>query len=190
MTDIAAIVVLILLCLTGVVITVVRLPGTFLILLAAIGYSWWHEWERITLVWLLVLGGIALLGEVVDLLASLVTTRRAGGSRQAAWGGLIGAILGMIFLTVPMPLIGTFFGAIAGCFIGAAVAEILVHNRVGHGARVGIFSAIGFAIGAATKIGLAVAMAGLTIVVAVWPRSTTLKPLADQTPAPLVNDQK
>jgi hypothetical protein len=167
----AEIAVLILICLVGVVCTAVRLPGTWLIVAAAAGYGWLNGWERMTVTWVLILAGIAAVGEAIELLASVVTARRAGATKQAAWGGLVGAILGMFFLSVPLPILGTFIGAVLGCFAGAALTEVFIHNQLGKGARVGFFSAVGFAIGAATKVGLAVAMAGITIIVVAWPRA-------------------
>jgi uncharacterized protein YqgC (DUF456 family) len=120
-----------------------------------------------------VLAGIALVGEAVELIASVITARRAGASKQAAWGGLIGGFVGMIVLSPPLPIIGTFLGAIFGCFLGAAVAEMWVRNHLTQGARVGYFAAMGFVIGAATKIGLALAMAGITIIRVLWPTALT-----------------
>lgn len=170
MSEAAGIILLVLVCLAAVVATAVRLPGTWVIVAAAFVYGWLDGWERISVTWVLVLAGLAAVGELVELILSFLTARRAGATRQAAWGGLIGGFLGMFFLSVPLPLIGTFIGAILGCFAGAAITEIWIHNQIQRGARVGVFSAIGFAVGAAAKVGLALAMAGITTVVVVWPK--------------------
>jgi uncharacterized protein len=145
--------------------TMVRLPGTWLILLAAIGYSWWRAWAPIGPWMLAALFGAATLGEVLEFAASAITTRRAGATKQAAWGALLGGVLGAIFLSflVPIPLVGTVAGALAGCFIGAVMGELSVHRRLGQGARVGVFSAIGFGLGMIAKVALAVAMSGVVL---------------------------
>lgn len=165
----AGIAALILVCLISVLLTVFRLPGTWIIVIAALVFGWLTGWERMPLVWVGVLAGIAAVGEIVELIASVITARRAGGTKQAAWGGLLGGFAGMILLSPPLPIIGTFLGAILGCFLGAAAAEMWMRNHLGHGAKVGYFAAMGFVIGAVTKIGLAVAMAGITIIRVLWP---------------------
>ncbi|ACO45810.1 DUF456 domain-containing protein [Deinococcus deserti] len=63
---------------------------------------------------------IAVAAMLVDNLASAWGARRYGGSRQAAWGALIGGIAG-IFLG---PL-----GLIVGPLLGALLAELLVARR-------------------------------------------------------------
>jgi uncharacterized protein YqgC (DUF456 family) len=174
LAEAAGIVALIIVCLVAILLTVIRMPGTWLIVVAALIFAWLTGWERMPPAWIGLLAGIALLGEGVELLASVITARRAGATKQAAWGGLIGGFLGMLVLSPPLLIIGTFLGAILGCFLGAAVAEMWMRNHVRQGARVGFFSAVGFVIGAATKIGLAMAMAGITIIRVLWPTASTV----------------
>ena len=169
MGEAAGIAVLIIICVVSVLLTVIRLPGTWLIVIAALVFGWLTGWERMPPVWVGVLAGMALVGEAIELVASVITARRAGGTRQAAWGGLIGGLVGMLVLSPPLPIIGTFLGAILGCFLGAAAAEMWMRNHLRQGARVGYFAAMGFVIGAATKIGLAMAMAGITTVRVILP---------------------
>lgn len=148
-------------CLLGVLLTAVRLPGTWLLLATAVVYGWWTGWERIGIATVLILAGVAIVGEVVELLASVVTARRAGATSQAAWGALIGGFVGMLFLSflVPIPLIGSMVGAVVGCFGGALLTELVMQKNLAHGAKVGVFAALGFAIGTATKVAVALAMA-------------------------------
>lgn len=153
-------------CLISTLATMVRLPGTWAILLAAVGYSWWQDWEPIRPLTLGILFGAVLAGEVVEFAASAMTARRAGATKQAAWGALLGGILGAIFLSflLPIPLVGTVAGALAGCFLGAVAGELSVHQRIGQGTRVGVFSAIGFGLGMIAKVALAIAMSGVLLI--------------------------
>ena len=116
MWDIVIIVALTLCCVLALIMTAVRLPGTWLIVIGALGYGWWDHWQRVGLITVAVLVGIALVGEAVELLASVLTARKAGATRQAAWGGLVGGVLGMLFLSflIPIPLVGTMAGALPG----------------------------------------------------------------------------
>lgn len=149
-----------LMSLAGVLLTFLRLPGTWLIVAVGAGYGWLTDWQRISVGWVGLLAGIAILGELVELLASALIARGAGASRQASWGGMIGGIVGMFVFSLPLPIVGTLFGAIVGCFLGAALTEAHVRNRLQGSARVGVFAAIGFTVGIAAKLSLAIAMAG------------------------------
>ena len=161
---------LVLACLVGVAMTSVRLPGTWLIVASAAGYAWGEGWPRTSLTLLGILTGIALLGEGVELLASIVTARRAGASRKAAWGGMLGGILGMIFLSfmVPIPVVGTMIGAVAGCFAGATLVEMSARKDISHGTKVGFFAAMGFVLGAVVKLVVALVMSGILLSAVIW----------------------
>lgn len=165
-------------CLAGVLMTVVRLPGTWLIVAVAVGVGWWSDWQRVALWLIAILITVAVVGEVLELLSSVLMARRAGASRQAAWGGLIGGIVGMFLLSflVPIPVIGTMVGALLGCFLGATLAELSVRGQLGQGTRVGFFSALGFVLGTVTKMAIALVMSGLLLTSAVCSGSTALPP--------------
>ena len=107
MWDVLTIAVLLLSCTLGLLMTAVRLPGTWLIVLTAVGYGWFTGWERVSGVTVILLAAAATVGEIVEFVASMVTAKRAGASRQAAWGGLIGGFAGMILFSIPVPILGT-----------------------------------------------------------------------------------
>ena len=44
--DILLLTILILVAAVGVLLAVFQLPGTWLIVTAAIGYDWYHDWQR------------------------------------------------------------------------------------------------------------------------------------------------
>ncbi len=158
-------------CFIAVVLTAVRLPGTWLMVVGVAIAGWAGEWDQVSMARVGILAGLATGAELFEFFASLITARKAGGSRQAAWGGMVGGILGMIFLSLPFFIVGTFIGAILGCFLGAFVVEIAMNKRLAEGTKVGLFSALGFAIGTAAKIGIALLMAGI-VVWTFWPAST------------------
>ncbi len=156
-------------CLLAILLTALRLPGTWCLVFGAALYGWHTNWHAITVPTLAIVAGIALFAEAVELLMSAVIAQRAGGSRRAAWGGLAGGFLGMFFLAflIPVPLVGSMVGAIVGCFCGAAVAELSHRGDIGKGTRVGVFSALGMALGTAAKVGLALVMSTI-LMVSVW----------------------
>ena len=82
----------------------------------------------------------------------------------------------LLSFLIPVPLVGTMVGALLGCFIGAALIELAMRKKLTQGTRVGFFSALGFALGVAAKVAIALAMSAilLTSVVCYEPASTDL----------------
>jgi len=175
-------------CLVGVVLTAVKLPGTWLIVVSAGFYGWATGWGRVTLVVMAVLVGAALVGEAIELVASVLTARKVGATRQAAWGGLIGGFAGMFVFSLPMPIIGTIAGAIIGCFVGAAIGELTARRKLSQSTKVGFFSALGFVLGIVAKMMVAFAMAAvlLTAVVCSGPSQGTIATLPESSETTMV----
>ena len=163
MGEFVAIAGLVLVCLVGVAMTVVRLPGTWLIFGAAVTQAWWSCWPQGCKATLLILGLIAVGAEIAETGMSYILTQKAGASRFAPWGGVVGGILGMFFLSIPVPIVGTIVGAIGGCFLGAAIVEMHARRRLGQSSRVGFFAAFGFVTGMMLKTALAAAMSGILL---------------------------
>ncbi|MCH7701352.1 MAG: DUF456 domain-containing protein [Planctomycetes bacterium] len=151
------------LCMLGVALTVIRLPGTWLIVATAAGYGWYGDWHAISLLTVGVLIGIAVVGEAGEFVASMLTAKKAGAGKRAMWGAFIGGFAGMFIFTIPLPLIGTIIGAVFGCFLGALIGELTAHDDVRKGIRVGKAAAIGYVLGMAFKIAIAFLMAGLLL---------------------------
>jgi uncharacterized protein YqgC (DUF456 family) len=159
---------LVLVSVLGIILAALQLPGTWLILGTAVLYDWHYDWQRLGWKWLVLLAGVAALAELLEMLASLAMARRAGASRRAAVGALIGGFAGMILLSVPVPVIGTIIGGLIGCFVGALLGEISLHDNLHTGARVGVFATIGRVMGMMAKTAAAMVIGGAVISLAVW----------------------
>ena len=170
MTDALSVIGVAIVSLVGVLLTLVRLPGTWLIIAAAAGYGWLTGWQRVGLTTLGILAAIALAGEVIENIASALLAHRAGASRQAIWGALIGGFVGMFVFTIPLPIIGTTIGALLGCFVGALVGELAAERPFGQSSQVGAVSAAGFILGVMFKTAAALAMTGLLLAVIILNR--------------------
>jgi len=167
---------LILVAILGIFLAALQLPGTWLILAAAVGFDACHHFIRIGWKWLVALAVVALVAEVADSLFAIAFARRAGASRRAAIGALIGGFAGMFLFSLPMPVIGTIAGGVIGCFVGAFLAE-LTHpdsaldtaDRLSTGARSGLGAAIGRIAGLIVKLAAAFVLAGAAIGLAILP---------------------
>ncbi len=129
--------ILLLVCLCGIFITLLGLPGLWLIVAAALGYAWKTSFQQIGPWTLATLFLIAAVAELIEFVSGSRGAKKAGGSSRAAWGALIGGIVGAIVLSVPVPIIGTTIGLCIGVFVGALIGEMSVRDDAAHSIRVG-----------------------------------------------------
>ncbi len=167
--DIALVVVLAAICFAGVALSLLQLPGTWMILCAATLYAWYYGWSRIGLIGLGVMLGLAIVGEIVETLGGAVLAKRSGASKRAAWYGLAGGMIGAIFLSIPVPVFGTIIGAAVGCFAGALIAELQVGKRWDEGTKSGVYTAVGRTLGSMFKVMIAATIACIATAQAVQP---------------------
>lgn len=161
---------LVVVALVGVLLAALQLPGVWLILAAAAGFDWSQGWRMIGWKWFAALIAIAIMAEVFDALSGVIAARKAGASRRAAVGALLGGFIGMIMLSVPIPIpgVGAIVGGLLGCFLGALIAELSLNKDLATGAKVGLFATIGKIIGLAARTSAAAAVAGTVISLAAW----------------------
>lgn len=138
---------------TGWGMTLLSLPGNWLMVASVSVYAWLvpAEW-RGDVSWgvVLVVLLLAIVGEVLETLAVAVGTARAGGSRRAALLGLCGSLGGGLagaLIGVPIPIVGPLVGAVLFAAVGAAFGAYVGESwkgrtaneswKVGQGAFVG-----------------------------------------------------
>lgn len=153
--EIAVWTLVILLMLVGVAGCIVPLlPGTTLILLAALLQKWLLP---DTLAWAAVgwMAGFWLLSVVADIGCTLLGTKLLGGGRWGMAGATGGAMAGMFF-SLPVLLLGTMLGAV--------VAEKWLGKKTDEQAlRAGVGAALGFLASSVAKLACALAMIGLYV---------------------------
>ncbi|MCE9604106.1 MAG: DUF456 domain-containing protein [Planctomycetia bacterium] len=155
----------------GWVLTVLNLPGNWLILGASTVYAAiMPEDSRWTLSWQLVavLAVAAVLGEVAETASAAMGVKRLGGSRRGALLAIVGSFVGAIVGTaaIPVPIVGTVVGACAGSLVGAMLGEFWKGQGFDHSLRVGQAAFWGRLLGSLAKIStasvmIAVAVAGV-----------------------------
>jgi hypothetical protein len=146
--------------LLSLVLIPLGLPGTWLMIVAGVAYSYLIPASGIGAVAILGCVAIAFAAELLEFTVLARYTRKYGGSRRGAWGAIAGGLVGAM-VGLPVPVIGSVLGAIAGSFAGALVAEYT--RGVGHGEAAR--SATGAAIGRAVAVGL---KAGAGCVIGAW----------------------
>jgi uncharacterized protein YqgC (DUF456 family) len=142
------------------------LPGTWLMVGAAIGYDALVGGDPIGWLTIGAPAVLAVIAEIFEFSLSARYTKKYGGSRRAGWGAIIGGIVGAI-VGVPVPIIGSVIGAFVGSFAGALVAEYTRREATaGTATRVATGALIGRVVAAAMKTGMGVVIAAWLVAAA------------------------
>ncbi|GAB4180527.1 MAG: DUF456 family protein [Wenzhouxiangellaceae bacterium] len=128
-----AAIVLILLGLIGAVVP--ALPGTPLVLAGLVLIAWLNDFQRVGAGTLLMIGLLAVLAQLLDLIATAEGARRFGAGRAAMLGATLGAVVGLFF-GLPGLILGPFIGAVLGHRLGRA--DLKSSLRAGVGASLGV----------------------------------------------------
>ena len=161
----------------GWVLTVLSLPGNWLMVFAAALYAFFmpDDW-RGGIGWGVVIALIVLatLGELLELLASALGAARGGGSKRSAvlavLGSIPGAILGSIIGSALVPVVGTLIGVVVfaglGALGGAMLGEWWKGRKLEESWKVGQSAFWGRVLGSVAKISIAsimLALGGLAV---------------------------
>ncbi|MBL8745982.1 MAG: DUF456 family protein [Phycisphaerae bacterium] len=152
-------------CLVGVALAVLGLPGTWLMVLAALGIEAWKP-ELLSWGAIIAAASMAAVAEIADFAAGAVGAKKAGGGKRSAVGAIIGGVVGGIIGTValPIPVIGTVLGAAIGSGLAAAAMELSIEGRTtNHIRRVGWGAFIGRLVATVLKTAFAVMIASVLV---------------------------
>jgi len=158
--DVLPVAVLVGLCAVGLCLIPLGLPGLWVMVAGILAYGWLTDFRTVG-VWVIVIVlGVALLGEIIENWLGFRFAKRYGGSTRSGWGALLGGLLGA-FIGVPIAIIGSVIGAFIGSFIGAALFEYSYSRRAGVATRAGWGAVVGRAAAAAMKIALGLVIAAI-----------------------------
>lgn len=143
----------VLVVLAGLAGTIVpALPGIPLVFVGLFLMAWIDDFSAMGWKTIAVLGVLAVIGWLVDLIAGAIGARYLGASKRSFWGATLGAIVGMFF---GLP------GIILGPFIGAVLGEISGGRDVLHSSRAGVGTWLGMVVATAAKLAIAFLMIGI-----------------------------
>jgi uncharacterized protein len=125
-----------LLSLLGILLTIIDLPGIWLIYLATVILAVVTGFEIITPLLLIILFFVSVLSTFIDNIVVALGARKMGGSKWGMLGAILGGIVGLI--------VGNLLGLFLGPLIGATLFEyIFAHKDISQSLRAGIGSFIG-----------------------------------------------
>jgi uncharacterized protein len=157
--------------LVGLVLTVVGLPGNWLMVLAA-GVYWWlmPPEGRLYFGWpvLIALFVLALVGEILEFITGAMGAKQAGGSKRAAALAIVGSVVaglaGLVIGTplIPIPVVGSLVGLVLLGALGAMAGAILGETWKGRTSdeswRAGVGAFRGRLLGTLAKMAVGLAM--------------------------------
>jgi uncharacterized protein len=139
-----------LLIVVGVIGTLIpAVPGVLAVFGGMLLAAWIDGFRRIGWITLTILGLLAALSLVADVVGSVLGAKRVGASRLALLGAAIGSVVGL-FYGLAAALLAPFFGAAAG--------ELISRRQLAQAARVGVGTWIGFALTLIARVIIVLAM--------------------------------
>lgn len=153
---------------SGVMMTMVSLPGNMMIVLTGVVYGYYNDFQQVNYFVLAVVGGLFVLSEVVEFLAGMLGAKKEKASKRAIIAAFFGTFAGGIGGTLILPIIGSIAGALIGAFVSAAVAEYTKEKDEEQAKRVAMGVLKGQIFGMILKTTTAVAMVVILIYQLQW----------------------
>lgn len=151
-----------------VVMTIMGLPGNVLIVLTGLAYGYYNHFEEMDFAILVIVCSIFILGEIIEFMAGLLGAKKEKASKRAMLAPFIGTIIGGIWGTAILPIIGSLIGALLGAFISTALAEYSKTKDITQAKRVAKSVVKGQILGILFKVIAAVSMAILLVYQLKW----------------------
>lgn len=164
----AAVSVFALLLAAGWLLTLMSLPGNWLMVAAAALYAavvpdasrWDLSWSLVG-----ILALMAAIGELAEGLAAAAGVRKLSGSRRAAILSILGATVGALVGTgaFPLPVVGTLLGAGIGAMLGDIAGEVWKGTTTERLQQIGWAAFWGRILGSIAKLIVACAMVAVAL---------------------------
>ncbi|MBW3019471.1 DUF456 domain-containing protein [Candidatus Woesearchaeota archaeon] len=155
--------VFILFAFVGILLTMMGIMGTFSVFIGAAAYdlitwSWTISWQV-----LLVILGLAILGEILEWVVDIGHSKAKGVSTAGTVGSITGTIVGAIIFSPLMFIVGTVIGMVLGAVVGAYIGELIVKKNSKKAWRAAKVALVGRALVAVMKTMLAIIQIWVTI---------------------------
>lgn len=147
----------------SLLLTILGLGGNFFVLFLGFIYAALTGFQDVGWGLLLLLLGLAVLGEVIESLLGLVYVAAKGATRYGVGGAFVGGLVGASAGSAAMPVVGTILGSFAGAFVGAMAGEYLRERKLDPSVRIGWHAFAGKMLATLIKFALGVEMVWLLL---------------------------
>lgn len=143
--------------LAGLVLTIINLPGIWLIYVSTLIVAIMDKFHNITPLTLVIIFILCLASTFADNIAGALGAKKFGGTGWGMAGAIIGGIVGMF--------VGGIWGIFLGPLVGAVLFEVIFANKdLKTGLKAGWGTFLGILISMILKLGLSVGIIIFTIV--------------------------
>jgi len=139
------------------------LGGNFIIVGLAAVHALVTGFDPISWPLLLIILGLALLGEAVEFVVGTFYPAKQGATKAGVLGAFIGGLLGAVVGNSLVPVIGAVLGSFAGAFGGAVFGEYQRNQRLEPSLRIGAHAFLGRMIAIVFKHAVGLAMVFLIL---------------------------
>jgi len=141
-TEILALIILLLFSLAGFIAIFFTTFGTLIILIGALIYGLMTNFDVLAIKHLIILFTLYLFGEASEYLFIIIGGKKLGASNKAIVGALIGAIVGAILGTALFG-VGIIVGTFLGIFLGAFLVELSLNKNLKKSLKAGTGGVLG-----------------------------------------------
>jgi uncharacterized protein YqgC (DUF456 family) len=138
-------------------------PGSWIALVSILIFDIATGFSTVGWVLLLVMAGIAVLGEIVESFLGLVYVAHKGATKWGVLGAFIGGLAGAIGGSVVFPFIGSIVFGLIGAFAGAVLFEYVYYKSLERALQTGFFAFIGKISAMLVKFALGLVIIGIFI---------------------------
>jgi len=119
------------------------LGGSFIVLGLAVIWAVVTGFATVTWQWVLVLLGLALLGELLEFLIGTFYVAQKGATKPGVVLAFVGGLLGTFVGNSLLPVVGAVLGSFVGAFGGAVLGEYQRYQKLEPSLRVGGYAFLG-----------------------------------------------
>lgn len=151
-------------------LTILGLSGNFVIVGLALLHALVTGFTPLTWPFLLLLLGLALLGEAVEAVVGTLYVARKGATRLGVLGAFAGGLAGAVAGGAVVPVFGAVAGGFVGSFLGAVSGQYWRERRLEPSLRIGWHAFAGKTLASLFKVVVSAVMIVL-ILLRVFPRA-------------------
>jgi uncharacterized protein YqgC (DUF456 family) len=138
-------------------------PGGWIALAAIVIYDIVTGFTTVGWTLLLVMLGIAILGEIIESFLGLVYVAQKGATKWGVLGAFVGGLAGAVAGAFVVPFVGSIVLGLCGAFIGAVALEYVYYRSMDRALQTGFFAFIGKLGAMLVKFALGLVIIGLFI---------------------------
>lgn len=137
------------------------LPGSFIMVVFIFLWAWIGDFGLISLSEVIIVLGIMVILEILELGLSGLTVRYTGAEKHSAYLAIIGGMLGTIILGSLFLIVGAIIGLFIGSYLGAFLGEHQAGKDIAQARRAAFGALLG-------TIAAKVIKSSATVIIGIW----------------------